>query len=93
MLAAAYAAAGNRKEAEKILNELAERSKKGGYVPAYYLAYAYLELHDRNRALSALEKDYEQRSPTMTYIQWDPELERLHNEPRYQALLRKMKLE
>jgi len=40
-----------------------------------------------------LEKDYEQRSPNMTYIKLDPGLDRLHNGPRYHALLRKMKLE
>jgi len=93
VLAAAYAEDGNRAEAEKVLDELDERSKRGGYVPAYYLSYAYLALNDRDRALSALEKDYEQRSPNMTYLKLDPGLDRLHNEPRYHALLRKMKLE
>lgn len=29
----------------------------------------------------------------MTYMKLDPGLDRLHNEPRYHALLRKMKLE
>src|SRR5262249_52423852 len=93
VLAAAYGANGNRGEAQKILDELDERSKRGGYVPAYYLAYAYLALHDRNRALSALERDYEHRSPNMTYVKLDPGLEPLHSEPRYHALLRKLKLE
>jgi tetratricopeptide (TPR) repeat protein len=93
LLAAAYARDGNRAAAQKILNELDDRSKRGGYVPAYYLAFAYLALNDRDRALSALEKDYEQRSPNLTYIKLDPALDPLHNEPRYHALLRKMKLE
>jgi eukaryotic-like serine/threonine-protein kinase len=93
VLAAAYAADGNRAAAQKILNELDERSKRGGYVPAYYLAFAYLALNDRDRALSALETDYEHRSPNITYLKSDPGLDRLHNEPRYHALLRKMKLE
>ncbi len=93
VLVAAYAEDGNRVEAEKILNELDERSKRGGYVPAYYLSYAYLALNDRDRALSALETDYEHRSPNMTYVKLDPGLDRLHNEPRYHALLRRMKLE
>ena len=92
-LAAAYAADGNRPAAQEILNELDSRSKQGGYVSAYYLAYVYLALNDRDRALSALEKDYQQRSPNMTYLKLDPALDRLRNEPRYQVLLRKMKLE
>ena len=93
VLAAAYAAVARRAEAEKILKDLDERSKSGGHVPAYHLSFAYLALNDRDRALAALEKDYEQRSPNMTYIKLDPGLDRLHNELRYRALLRKMKLE
>ncbi len=93
MLAAAYGTMGNRAAAQKILSELDERSKRGGYVSQYYLAYAYLVLNDRERALAALEKDYENRSPNMTYIKLDPGLAPLHNEPRYHALLQKMKLE
>jgi TolB-like protein/tetratricopeptide (TPR) repeat protein len=92
-LAAAYAADGDRAMAQKILNELDERSRHGGYVPQYYLSYAYLALKDRERALAALEKDYQQRSPNMTYIKLDPALDALHNEPRYHALLKKMNLE
>jgi serine/threonine protein kinase/tetratricopeptide (TPR) repeat protein len=93
VLTATYAAQGNRVAARMILNELDEREKRGGYVPAYYLAYGYLALGDRDRALGALEKDYEHRSPLMTYIKLDPGLAPLANEPRYHALLRKMKLE
>ena len=93
VLAAAYAVVARRAEAEKILKDLDERSKSGGHVPAYYLSFAYLALNGRDRALAALEKDYEQRSPNMTYIKLDPGLDRLHNGPRYHALLRKMKLE
>ncbi len=92
-LAAAYAADGNHPAAQKILNELDNRSKQGGYVSAYYLAYVYLALDDRDRALSALERDYQQRSPSMTYLKLDPALDHLRDDPRYQVLLRKMKLD
>jgi len=92
VLAAAYARSGDREKAQNILDELDQRAKQGGYVPAYYLSYAYLALGDRNRALSALETDYEHRSPNMTYIKLDPFLEPLHNESRYKALVQKMKL-
>ena len=93
LLAAAYAADGNRAEAQKILSELDARAKSGGYVAAYYQAFAYLALGDRNRALGALEKDYEQRSENMTYLKMDPGLDSLRNEPRFRALMAKMKLE
>jgi hypothetical protein len=62
-------------------------------VAQYFLSYVYLALNDRQRALAALEKDYQQRSPNMTYIKLDPALDALHNEPRYHALLRKINLE
>jgi serine/threonine-protein kinase len=93
VLAAAYIKDGRSAEGRKILNELEERSKRGGYVPAYYLAYGYLALNDRDRALTALETDYEHRSPNLTYIKLDPGLDPLRNEPRFKSLLRKMKLD
>ena len=93
ILAAAYAADGNRAEALKILNELDDREKRDEFVPAYYRAYVYLRLSERDRALAALEKDYEHRSPNMTYMKLDPALDPLHNEPRFRALLQSMKLE
>ena len=43
---------------------------------------------DRGRALSALETDYEHRSPNLTYMKLDPALDRLRNEPRDHALLK-----
>jgi len=89
LLAAAYAAGGNSTEALRLLHDVEERAKRT-YVPAYYLAFAYIALGDKNKALAALEKDYEQRSPNFTYLRGDPGLDSLRNEPRFQALLRQM---
>jgi tetratricopeptide (TPR) repeat protein len=93
VLAAAYATQGDRAKAQKILDDYAARAKSGGYVPQYFLSYAYLALGDRNRALTALEKDYENRTEYMTFLKTDPYLDSLRNEPRFQALLKKMKFQ
>ena len=94
VLAAAYAADGDRRQAQKILNELDERSLAWRICAAILsLLCVHSRLNDRERALAALEKDYQQRSPNMTYIKLDPALDQLHGEPRYHALLKKMKLE
>jgi adenylate cyclase len=89
LLAAAHAADGNRAEAQRILAGVTDRTKHG-YASAYFLAYAYIALGDKDKALAALETDYEQRSPNMTFLKVDPGLDTLRNEPRFRALLKRL---
>ncbi len=56
-----YASAGKKTEAEKILNELKELSKRQ-YVPAYNLAFIYAGLNDKDQAFEWLNKAYETHS-------------------------------
>jgi TolB-like protein/Flp pilus assembly protein TadD len=89
-LVAALAADGNRAEAGKVLAELTEKAKHA-WVPSHALATAFTGLGDKPRALDALEKAYEERSWQLTFLKTDPFFDPLRNEPRFQALLRKMK--
>ena len=88
-LAGAYVADGNRVEANKLLNELTEKSKRG-WVPACAFALLYAGLDDRPRALAALEKSYDERAWSLTYLKTAPELDKLRREPRFKALLARM---
>src|SRR5207253_10805146 len=88
-LAHAYAMAGRRAEAQKALDELLTRSKTS-HVSKYVIATVYAALGDKTEALSRLEQAYAERSWYLTFINVDPELDSLRNEPRFQDLVRRM---
>jgi len=86
-----YAVSGKRAEAEHI-----PRKRRGlsaeNYVAAYYNAIVYAGLGDKEQAIAGLEKGYADRSPFVTYLSLDPELDSLRSEPRFKDLLRRMSL-
>jgi eukaryotic-like serine/threonine-protein kinase len=91
ILARAYAAAGERAKAEEIVNALAARIAREQGDP-YHLASAYLSLGDRDRALTALEHSFERGSGAVTSIKTAVELKELRGDPRFTALLRRMRI-
>lgn len=86
-----YAASGRRAEATKLLEKLAEpiRQEK---VPPVALAAIYGALGDKDAAFAWLEKGFERRDINMPRIKDDPELNSLHQDPRLDDALRRMKL-
>lgn len=88
----AYAESGQRDEAIKIINELRERSKSE-YISPYDLAIIYVGLRDTEHALEQLEKAYDDRAGWMIYLNVEPMLDPIRSEPRFTALLRRMKLQ
>jgi predicted Zn-dependent protease len=90
VLGMAYAAGGKRAEAEKLLAELNAKASRG-WVPSFAFAEIYAGMHDKLHTLDALEKAYEERSWFLTYLNTAPEFDFLRSEPRFQALVRKMK--
>ena len=89
-LARAYALAGRKEEARKILDNLTTESGQR-YIPAYSLAVIHLSLGEKEEALRLLEKSYEDLAPfdTGVYgsIKIDRRLEPLRGDPRFQALV------
>lgn len=92
VLVTAYAAAGETTEARKLRAEMARRTPGAGASGAYYLAAAYLAIGDRERALSELARAVEGRSGMVTAMKVDHEFRTLHGDPRFNALLRKMRI-
>jgi TolB-like protein/tetratricopeptide (TPR) repeat protein/DNA-binding winged helix-turn-helix (wHTH) protein len=82
-----YALQGKKQEAEKLLAELMQRSKKT-YVSPYLIAFIFAGLGDREHALAALEQAYQEHDQYMIYVKVDPKFDQLHSEPRFQTLLR-----
>ena len=88
-LGRAYARAGRRAEAEKILRELAERAQRS-YVAPYNVATIYLGLNDKDRAFTWLEKAYQDRSWYLTWLKAAPIFDTLRADPRFADLQRRV---
>jgi TolB-like protein/Flp pilus assembly protein TadD len=90
-LAYAYALAGQRDEAERIIAELKELTRQR-YVSSYYFAIIYLGLGELDRAFDYLELAYEERSGFMAFIKVEPMLDPLRSDPRFADLERRIGL-
>jgi TolB-like protein/Tfp pilus assembly protein PilF len=90
VLGAADVKAGDRPAAQALLAGLEARAR-GGYVPATSLAALHLALGDRPGALDLLERGFVERDVRMPFLRSDQRWVPLHDEPRFQALLRKMR--
>ena len=88
-LATAYAAAGDRAPAEKILRDLEARVTRGESDP-YHLAAVYLALNDRDRAIAALRRSLESKSGMATGLNADVQLFALRDDPRFTAVVRSL---
>ena len=91
VLGHAYAVAGNRAEAEKILKELTDLSKDR-YVSPYFIALIYVGLNDKDEAFDRLEKAFAERSAGMVFLKVEPMFDPIRSDPRFQDLLRRVGL-
>jgi len=81
---------GKKDEALKILNDL-EANHSGAKIVPYRIAAIYLALGNTDRAIELLKKDYEVMDNWMNQLKVDPVMDPLRSDPRFQALLHKMK--
>ncbi|HSS43714.1 MAG TPA: tetratricopeptide repeat protein, partial [Thermoanaerobaculia bacterium] len=87
----AYAVSGKRAEAEGVLRELKERAKRG-YVSKYLVARIYAGLGEKDTAFGLMEKAFEDRDESETWLRVDPMMDSLHSDARYADLLRRLGL-
>jgi serine/threonine-protein kinase len=90
-LAHCYAVSGNRQQAEEILHNLEEKSKKE-YVSPYDLATIYDGLGNRDKVFELLEKAYAIRAGYLVHIKWEPRFASLRSDSRFQDLVHRMGL-
>jgi TolB-like protein/DNA-binding winged helix-turn-helix (wHTH) protein/tetratricopeptide (TPR) repeat protein len=88
-LALAFDALGRRSEADR---ELAIAEQKFGNEKAYWIASVYAARKDADRAFAWLDRAFVMYDGGLLWILGDPFLDNLKADPRYEALLRKMKL-
>jgi hypothetical protein len=87
----AYAVFGKRSEALRIVQELEAKYAKGEAL-GQYVAAVYAGLGDKDKAFAWLEKDFEKRSGTLTFITWFFAFECLRSDSRFTELVRRMGL-
>jgi tetratricopeptide (TPR) repeat protein len=90
-LGQAYAALGKTAETRNLLEHLSLVSQHR-HVPPYFFAVLYSALGDNDRAFAWLDKAYEQHDPFLVWIKVSPAADRLRNDPRLTALLRRLAL-
>jgi len=88
-LALVYSALGMRADADAALNSL---TQKFAASEAYGIAEVHAYRGERDAAFGWLERAYRQHHAAMPGLKADPLLRNLHGDPRFQALLARMKL-
>ena len=91
VLAHAYARAGQIGRARAILADL-ERPQPDRFVPAYYFALIHVGLGDKDRAFAALERAFEERVGPVNELNADPMFDSLRDDPRFEVLVRRLRL-
>ena len=91
-LATAYAHAGRRREALRLINELKQR-RKTSYVSADALVDPYLALGDYDEAFVWLERAYQEKSGGLQYLKVDPFFDPVRKDPRFADLQHRVGLD
>lgn len=87
----AYAHAGRRADAVRLLGKLKKRQQTG-YVPAGAFVHAYLGLGDNDEAFAWFERAYKEQSNILIYLKVFPPYDSLRGDPRFQGLVRRVGL-
>jgi TolB-like protein/Tfp pilus assembly protein PilF len=82
----AFGVWGKNREAQTVLSDLRD-PHLGNYISPYHLAMVYIGLGDKERALQALTKAVDDRSPGVVHIKTSPLFRELRSEPQFRALL------
>jgi len=88
-LAHAYGLAGEREKATKLLQELQRLSKKQHVAP-HAFAVVFAGLCDKEQTLAWLQKAFTARDEALPFLRVNPRLAFLHDDDRFQDLVRRM---
>ena len=87
----AYARAGRRADALRLLAKLKKR-RESGYVPAAVFINAYLGLEDYDQTFVWMENAYQEGSNVLQFLKVFPFFDPIRNDPRYVDLVRRVGL-
>jgi TolB-like protein/DNA-binding winged helix-turn-helix (wHTH) protein/Tfp pilus assembly protein PilF len=89
LYALTYYALGRKKESDAALSELITKYHASN---AFEIAMVYAFRNQTDKAFEWLDRAYAQRDPSMMGTKIEPLLNSLHNDPRFDALLKKLNL-
>jgi TolB-like protein/Flp pilus assembly protein TadD len=92
VLIRAYAHAGRRTDALRLLAEL-EKRRRAGYVPAGAFVNAYLGLGENDQAFAWLEQAYKEQSNILQFLKVHPFFDPIRADPRFADLVRRTGLD
>ncbi len=92
VLVRAYAHAGRRGDALRLVDEL-KRREKTSYVPPAAFVNAYLGLGDNERAFVWLERAYQEKAEILCYLKVHPFFDPLRGDSRYRNLVHRVGLD
>jgi TolB-like protein/DNA-binding winged helix-turn-helix (wHTH) protein/tetratricopeptide (TPR) repeat protein len=92
ILATAYARAGHRSEALRLLDEL-RRRRETSYVPSSAFFTPYLALGENDQAFEWLERAYQEKSNLMMYLRAEPIFDPIRGDPRFADLVHRVGLD
>jgi eukaryotic-like serine/threonine-protein kinase len=84
-----YAAAGRTQEARKTVKQL-EADFRNHFVCPYEIGTIHLWLGEKDEAFRWYEKAYDERSICMSLMKYDPRLDPIRSDPRYESLIRRV---
>ena len=87
----AYALSGKRREAQAVIDDLKERSKRR-YISPTIIAFIYAGLSEKDEAFAQLDKAYDGRDFILVFLKVDPTFDRLRSDPRFAELVRRVGL-
>ncbi len=96
MLGQAYAAAGRRDDAERLLGVVTLGSPRDPTtplaegIPPYEVALLFASLGETDAAFAWLERAFEGRDPTLVSLKTDPMLDPIRSDARFDDLLARM---
>jgi TolB-like protein/DNA-binding winged helix-turn-helix (wHTH) protein len=77
---------------KRLYREKLQKDENSGKADPFNLASSHVFLGEKNRALDELENAFAKHSIQMPLLRSEPTFDSLHNEPRFQALIRKLAL-
>lgn len=86
-----YAVQGDDSGVQRVLRDLAQQSKQR-YVAPFDFALIHAGRGENHEAMRELERAYSERSLSAQALRFDPRLEKLRNEPRYQEFVKRIGL-
>jgi tetratricopeptide (TPR) repeat protein len=92
VLIRAYAHAGRRNDALRLLADLHAR-RKAGYVPSAAFVNAYLGLGENDQAFVWLEEAYKEQSNILQFLKVHPFFDPIRSDPRFAELVRRVGLD